>query len=220
MILMVVSPHPDDETLGAGGTILRYKKNGYKIAWLNFTDKKEEYGYSITEVNKRTSQINNVIKSYDFDYFYNLKLQPSGLDKYHKKDLIEEVSNIIRQIEPNRIILPYKYDVHSDHKVVFDVLNSCTKVFRFPFIKCVLMMEIPSESDYANPDNGFVPNYFINITDFIENKIKILNIYDDEIKEHPFPRSEDSVKSLALIRGCASGFRYAEGFRILKFIED
>ena len=37
MKVMVVSPHPDDETLGAGGTILRMMAEGHKVYWLNVT---------------------------------------------------------------------------------------------------------------------------------------------------------------------------------------
>lgn len=38
MKIMVISPHPDDETLGAGGTLLRYKSEGHQIYWLNITN--------------------------------------------------------------------------------------------------------------------------------------------------------------------------------------
>ena len=43
MNIVVVSPHPDDETLGAGGTLLRQKARGDKIYWINVTniDKKD-----------------------------------------------------------------------------------------------------------------------------------------------------------------------------------
>ncbi|MCI8314828.1 MAG: PIG-L family deacetylase [Lachnospiraceae bacterium] len=38
MKIMVISPHPDDETLGAGGSLLKLKHLGNKIYWLNITD--------------------------------------------------------------------------------------------------------------------------------------------------------------------------------------
>ena len=38
MKIMLISPHPDDETLGAGGSILKLRDLGNKIFWLNITD--------------------------------------------------------------------------------------------------------------------------------------------------------------------------------------
>lgn len=219
MSLLVVSPHPDDETLGAGGTILKYKNNGQKIYWLNFTHMKEEYGYEIPQINKRNNQIDAVNKLYGFDKFYNLELEPAYLEKYHTDIIIRQVSSIINEIKPQTVILPYRYDIHSDHKFVFDVMYSCTKNFRYPYIKKILCMEILSETDFSLSDCGFVPNYFVDITEFMDKKIQISKTYEGEIKDHPFPRSELSIKSLASIRGCSCGCFYAEGFKLIKYIE-
>ena len=59
---------------------------------------------------------------------------------------------------------------------------------------------------------NFKPNVFINITKFINDKIKIMNLYSSEIKKHPFPRSLDVIKSLAILRGSESGYKAAEAF--------
>lgn len=37
MRVLVAAPHPDDETLGAGGTILRMLAEGHEVYWVNFT---------------------------------------------------------------------------------------------------------------------------------------------------------------------------------------
>ena len=42
-----------------------------------------------------------------------------------------------------------------------------------------------------------------------------MNVYKSEIKKHPFPRSEDSIKALATLRGSESGFRFAEAFQLI-----
>jgi LmbE family N-acetylglucosaminyl deacetylase len=35
--VLVISVHPDDETIGAGGTLLKHKNLGDKIFWVNIT---------------------------------------------------------------------------------------------------------------------------------------------------------------------------------------
>ena len=96
------------------------------------------------------------------------------------------------------MILPYLYDPHSDHRIVFDAAYACTKTFRFPSINKVMCMEIISETDNALPVRGFVPNYFVNIDNYLEKKIEILQVYKNEIGISPFPRSIEAVK-LSLI---------------------
>lgn len=219
MSVLVVSPHPDDETLGACGTILKYKREGKKIYWLNITDVKEEYGYDKSSVEKRNEEISKVKELYNFDGFYNLRLNPAKLDEYGKSYIIALISDVINDIKPDTIILPYENDVHSDHRIVYECVFSCTKVFRYPYIKKVMCMEIISETDFASSQNGFIPNYFVDITDFIEDKMEIINIYESELGNHPFPRSLESLKALAVLRGVSCGVRYAEAFKLIKFIE-
>lgn len=218
MKVMVVSPHPDDETLGAGGTLLKYKELGHEIYWLNITNVREEYGYSLEKVNKRNYEINSVNNSYIFDGFYNIELEPAGLDKYSMSELICKTSEVINLIKPDIIILPYRYDIHSDHKIVFDCLFSCTKSFRYPSIKMVLSMEIPSETDFASPENSFAPNYYVDISEQLDKKIEIMKTYDNEMDIHPFPRSIQNIKALATVRGATAGVKYAEAFMLIKAV--
>lgn len=219
MNVLIVSPHPDDETLGAGGTLLKYKNENKNIYWLNITNIKSEYGYNKEKVEKRQKEIKKVIDMYKFNGVFDLGLCPTNLENYSSSEVIQEISNIIKKVEPSIIILPNRSDVHSDHKIVFDWCYSCTKIFRYPYIKKIITMEVLSETDFALNDNGFLPNYFIDITEFFDEKIKILNIYESELNKHPFPRSVDGLESLAKIRGIAAGTRYAEAFKIIKMIE-
>ena len=217
--IMVVSPHPDDESLGAGGYLLKEKKRGNQIFWLNITNVKIEYGYSEEKCRTRNQEIDEVNKLFSFDGFYNLELEPAGLDKYEKKYLVEEISKVFGSVRPIIIIVPNVTDVHSDHKIVFDAVWACTKAFRYPFVETIMSMQIISETDYCVPDEGFVPNYFVNIEAELEKKIDILKTYKSELMALPFPRNSETVIALAVINGAASYCKAAEAFRIIKMIE-
>ena len=218
--VLVVSVHPDDETLGCGGTLLKHKSNGAEIYWLIVSSATQKQGYSNDFTSKRKKEISLVASKYDFSKVFQLELPTTELDTIPLKDLTKKIAAVITEILPNIIYIPFKGDVHSDHRIVFDAAFSCTKSFRYSCIKRVLMMEVLSETEFAPPMPGtsFIPNVFVNITDFIELKIEILDVYKNELGEHPFPRSKKNTKALALYRGATSGCRYAESFMLLKEI--
>lgn len=213
---IVVATHPDDETFGAGGYLLKKKKEGSQIFILNITNMSIEAGYTRDQINQRQSEINQMCKEYQLDGFYDLELKPAGLDRYSQSDLVSKVSEIFRKVEPTTVILPYHSDVHSDHRIAFEICYSCTKSFRFPSITKILMMETPSETDFATPDRAFSPNYFVDISEYLDKKIEISKIFESEISQHPFPRSELNIRSYAVIRGATSNYKFAEAFQILK----
>jgi Uncharacterized proteins, LmbE homologs len=219
MKIMVISPHADDETLGAGGTLLKYREKDHKIYWLNITNIKKKYGYKEEKEQMRINEMKLVREAYQFDGVYDLGLEPAGLHKYEFNELINMIKEVIIEVNPNTVILPFMHDVHSDHRVVFDAVYSCTKAFRYPYINNILCMEILSETDYAVTDNGFIPNYYVGIDKYLDKKIDIMKVYSSEIEQPPFPRSLDGIKSLAKFRGGSCGNVYAEAFRIIKMIE-
>ena len=219
--ILVVSVHPDDETLGCGGTILKHKKNGDNVAWLIITNATVSNGYSIESVNQINTIIEEVSKAYEFNNVYNLNLPPSSLNSENHPKLISEISDVINEYSPETIYLVNRSDAHSDHRFAFQAVLACTKSFRAPCIKQILMYECISETEFAPSltENVFIPNYFIDISEFIEKKCNIMNMYFTEIGVHPFPRSEKNIKALAIFRGAIAGVEFAEAFQLLKFID-
>ena len=214
--ILVIAVHPDDETLGCGGTLLRHKSNGDKIHWLICTSINEDNSY----FKKRVNEIKKVSKLFKFDSVHNLPFETTKLYQYNMNEIIEKISTIVKKIKPNIIYLPFKEDVHTDHKKIFEASYSSTKSFRNPFIKKIYMMETLSETEFAPSikKESFVPNTFVDISKFIKKKILIMKVYKSEIDIHPFPRSEKSIKALASLRGSTSGCKYAESFVLLKEI--
>ena len=217
--ILVVSTHPDDETLGTGGYVLKHKQAGDEIYWLNITDMKEEYGYTKERCDVRAEEIERVKDLFGFNELYNLRLKPAALDTYEKGFLVGKISEVIKEVKPQIVILPNKTDVHSDHGIVFEAAYSCTKAFRYPEIEFVMCMQILSETDYSDSVDGFIPNYYVNIENQLEQKIEIAKIYASEIQNFPFPRSEECIRALAVLHGGSSFCRGAEAFRIVRQIE-
>jgi len=147
--IIVVAVHPDDETLGCGGTLLKHKANGDKIYWLIATTLTSENGFTRREILEREVRVKMISKLYKFDGIYQLKIPTMEADKAPKKIIRDHILAIFGKVKPNIVYLPFKEDIHSDHRVIFEMVYSCTKTFRFPFVKKVLMMEIVSETEFA-----------------------------------------------------------------------
>ncbi len=220
--VLVLAVHPDDEMLGCGGTLLKHKANGDEIYWLIVTSikgyKNWDLGFSEEQIRKREIEIKKVSQVYEFNRVFELGFPTMRIDEISMSELIGAVSKIFKKVEPNIIYLPFKNDVHSDHRKVFEVVYSCTKTFRYPFIKKILMMETLSETDFADITNSFIPNVFVDISEFLDKKLEIMKIYESEIGKHPFPRSLETIEALAKIRGAQAGCKYAESFMLLKEI--
>jgi len=214
--ILVVAVHPDDETLGCGGTLLKHKANGDKIHWLICTSLNKNH----SEYKNRNKEISKVSKIYNFNSVENLPFEASKIDKHSMSEIIEKLSKVINKVRPNIIYLPFKDDVHTDHKKIFEASYSCTKSFRYPFIKKIYMMETLSETEFALSieKKWFIPNTYVDISKYMSKKIQIMKIYKSELHKHPFPRSEKSIKALANFRGSTSGCMFAESFVLLKEI--
>ncbi len=219
--VIIISAHPDDETLGAGGTLLKHKHQGDEINWLIVTDVFESEGYTKERILSRELEIDRVSKLYSFTNVYKLGYPTMKLNDTNLFDLVNKISKIFQELMPEIIYVLNRSDSHSDHRIVFDAVMSCTKSFRHPYIKKVLMYECLSETEFAPilPENVFQPNYFVDITGFIEKKIEIMKYFESELGEHPFPRSIKNINAIATFRGASIGVDYAEAFQLLKFID-
>lgn len=217
----IIAVHPDDETLGCGGTILKHRASGDDINWIIATDMKESDGFNLNQIKSRNDEISKVGNLYGFNSVHRLGLSSTKVDQYPMSEIISKISLIFNEIRPNIVYLPYSGDIHDDHQIISKATLSCTKSFRYPFVKSIYMMETISETEFAanNQSLGFVPNVFNDISDFMDQKLQIMKNYKNELGKHPFPRSERNIVSLATFRGASSGCNLAESFMLIKEIK-
>ena len=218
--ILVVAPHPDDESLGCGGTLLKHKQTGDEIHWLIVTGMSSKLGYSSDRIFTRKAEIVEVGARYDFDSVIELGLPPAHLDTLPIGEVIAAISQIVTDLRPNVIYTAYRNDAHSDHQVVYDAVLASTKSFRYPYVKEVLAYETISETDfgYKPEDGGFKPNVFVDISEYLSKKLEILNVFESELGKFPFPRSQEAVTALSKVRGVQCGALAAEAFMLIKGI--
>ena len=208
--VVVIAVHPDDETLGCGGTILKHLKNGDEVHCI-----------LITKGNKEQEMIWNQVKAfYNFTSTIELDFPELYLADTSLNKLIPAISSSFNKIQPSTLYIPNRSDMHSDHQAVFKAVSACTKVFRYPFIEKVLMCEVISETDFVLPtiENIFIPNYFVDISNEMEEKVEIMKLYESEMLPYPATRNESTMRALNRHRGSMIGTEYAEAFMSLKII--
>ncbi|MEM7728632.1 MAG: PIG-L deacetylase family protein [Pseudomonadota bacterium] len=207
---MVVSVHPDDETIGAGGTLLRHRDQGDRIGCIFVTDGNTSQAETIAQLED----------AYGFDAVFRLGLPEITLQDLSLSVIIPKLGGAFRSFEPNIVYLPNRSDPHSDHRRVFEAAQACTKAFRYPSVERVMMMEVISETDFAPalPEAAFMPNVFVDVSDYQDRKMEILDLFRSELMPSPMTRSADTMRAYNRYRGSQINAEYAECFMLLKDI--
>ena len=201
--------------------MLKHKKNGDKIYWLIVTNVLESCGFSKERVCSRQKEIEKISEALGVEKVFLLNYPTMSLSTSTLIEMVPKISKVFTEIEPEIVYCLNRSDAHSDHRITFDAVMACTKSFRYPFIKQVLMYECISETEFAPqlPEKVFIPNYFVDISSFLEEKLELMKIYESEVGEHPFPRSLRNIEALATYRGASVGVEYAEAFQLIKYID-
>lgn len=207
----VVAPHPDDETLGCGGTIKKLQLSGFEIVWVLMTDT-QRYKPEAQRAGlwKKVSELYNI-------QMVNLAFEPCQLGSHMLSDMIAKLRKVFDEHQPEIVFLPHPGDAHSDHLYSFRAAFSCLKSFRSPYVRKILCYETLSETNFANaPHAGlFRPNTYVDVSETMFCKLEACELYKSEFGTHPFPRSIEAVKALATLRGSEAGCPSAEAFEML-----
>lgn len=215
----VVAPHPDDETLGAGGLLNRLRRSGLEAHWIVVTEMSKGRGYDEARIAARETEIEFVSKHYGFASVRRLGFAPASLTSADTPKLVMDLGRALDDVRPDAVLVPFPGDAHSDHAIVFGAANAATKSFRRPFVKTLLAYETLSETGF-NLDPGvspFRPNFYVELEpDDLAAKIHAMSVFEGEIAAFPFPRSDEAISSLARIRGSECYASAAEAFMLLK----
>ncbi len=218
--ILVVAPHADDETLGCGGTIARHLAAGDRVVWLLCTRLCEK-DFPAATIQRRESELLAVQAIYGKLELCRLDHLTTHLDTVADGVLSKDLRTVLEDVRPDTVYLPYGNDAHTDHHKVFQAGAAAAKTFRFPFVRRVRVYETISETNFNfSPGRGvFTPNVYVEVTGHLETKLRAMAAYQGETQPHPFPRSMEAIRALALLRGSECGKEYAEAFMALKEIE-
>ena len=92
---VIIAPHPDDESLGCGGTIHSLKATGAEVHWVIITAMKQEEGFSDNQIKIRDKEIRKVSEHYGFDSVTSLNFASAKLNSSNLSTLIFSLKKVI-----------------------------------------------------------------------------------------------------------------------------
>ena len=212
--ILVLAAHPDDETLGCGGTIHRLNKEGHEIQLLTFTDGEGSRGITKKNRNDLLCKVSEIlgIKKYSFSNFPD-----NAMDSVPLLRLCKFIESEVKEF-PDIIFTHFHDDLNIDHKLV---AKASFTVFRPQSGKdCELYSYfVPSSTDY-NPVTGFNANTYFKLSKVdIEKKLEALEVYEKEMRNYPHSRSYKNVKNLSKVWGSEIGYEFSEKFVNLRTVK-
>ena len=123
--ILVIAPHPDDETLGLGGTIAKLASQGHEVNVLVISGhlpplyKREDYERTVNEA-KQAFKILGVSRS------KFLEIPATMIGDVPINTLNNKINQMVSDVKPHMVFCPYP-DRHIDHRLIFDSVMVATR---------------------------------------------------------------------------------------------
>ncbi|HEX8669490.1 MAG TPA: PIG-L deacetylase family protein [Allosphingosinicella sp.] len=222
MSILVIAPHADDETLGMGGTIARFAREGKRVTVAVMTGHgpgehplwKPEFWEEIRGEAAEAARVLGV-DSLLFD-----ELPAACLADLPTHQVNRAVGQMIARADPEELYLPYFHDLHLDHEALAyaALVHARAYLAAGKRVRLVAMYETPTETHLfpAPIRPPFVPNMWVDISETLDAKLEAWNCYRSQHQEGPTPRSPEALRAQAVSRGAEVGVAAAEGFLVLR----
>jgi LmbE family N-acetylglucosaminyl deacetylase len=218
--VLVFAPHPDDEVLGCGGAIARHASKGDPVCVAILTNAAvgapEIYSPDyVTRIRKEARQAHNKLGVHSTVFE---ELPAPRLDSIPNYQIAEVVAKIIQVQQPDIVYVPHGGDRHLDHWAVSQAVQVACRPNSECGVRRLLAYETLSETEWGdvNAGSAFVPNWFMDISGFVDRKLRAMEQYNSQLKSFPHPRSLSAIEALAMWRGASAGFEAAEAFMLIR----
>lgn len=217
--ILVICAHPDDETLGMGGTIALHIQKKDQVFVLVLADGQFGRGRDIKRIEKRRKQAQKACSILGVKKIKFLNYPDQKLDSIPLVEICGKIENVINQFKPDTVYTHYWGDVNQDHRITFEAVLIAARPKPNSSINQLVCFDVPSSTDWGNPFNSYSPNLFINIEKVIEKKIKAFLEYKNEVRNPPHPRSKNGIINRAQYWGYSVGINFAEAFLRIREIK-
>lgn len=210
-VLCVVA-HPDDETLGCGGTLAKHVAMGDAAMVVVLADGVTSRDSVPQHSLQRRQECVGALRALGVGRWGFADWPDQRLDTVPRLALIKDVEDAIATFGPTIVYTHHGSDCNLDHRIVNDAVCVACRPLPSSMVKGLFFFEVPSSSEYQVGHAPFQPNWFVDVGETLLTKIKAFRAYASEIRDIPHPRSVDAIRHLAYYRGASVGLAAAEAF--------
>ena len=223
MRILVIAPHADDETIGVGGIISRYVAEGHDVFIAVMTGHGEHRPHPLWKRelwDKIRGELRNACKIMGVKEIIFKEIPAVLVHEQPVWEINKISAEIVDIVKPEILFIPFLNDLHRDHREIFRSFEVHWRPFlkRGRDIKKVYSYETMSETHLNFPyvEQGFYPNVYVDISDYLELKLEALKCFRSQIQKHPSARSLEAIKALAVWRGSHIGVHAAEALVLVR----
>jgi LmbE family N-acetylglucosaminyl deacetylase len=219
--VLAIVAHPDDEVLGAGGTLARHAARGDQVHLLFLADGTGARGGGEGASARRAQAARTAASALGAGEPSFLQFPDNRLDRIDLLDIVQAIEPRIRKIAPGTIYTHHAGDLNIDHVLCCRAVLIACRPLSDSSVRRIYGMEIPSSTEWNSPGGtgAFVPRRFVDISATAVAKRRALEAYVEEMRPFPHPRSFEAIEALAAWRGASAGLNAAEAFTVIREIE-
>jgi LmbE family N-acetylglucosaminyl deacetylase len=215
--ILVVAAHPDDETLGLGGTIACHASLGDHVSVLFLTDgvrsrnKTTDTALEKAAERRRVAATSALLELGATVHAFG-SFPDNALDTVPLLEIVRFVENAKDVLRPKLIYTHHGGDLNIDHRLAAQAVMTAFRPQPHETWESIHAFEVPSSTGWGDEGAGlaFAPDTFIDVTPWWNHKAAALKCYEEEMRPAPHARSHDALEALARWRGASAGFLYAE----------
>jgi N-acetylglucosamine malate deacetylase 1 len=227
MRILVVAAHPDDEVLGCGGAILRHVAEGDEVHVVILAEGvtsrslKRNVGEDFDKLSQLSNAAYEANESLGVTSLELFELPDNRMDSLDRLDVIKIVEKIVNKVKPEVVYTHHCGDVNIDHRIVHEAVCTACRPLPDSIVNTLLFFETPSSTEWmpAGSATPFIPNWYIDISEYLDRKLRVLEIYESEMRKWPHARSIAALDYLSKWRGASVGKKAAEAFVLGRHIK-
>lgn len=218
--ILVVVAHPDDEVLGCGGSIARHVAQGDRVRVVFLADGVGARAGNCQEAaRERVHAAESACQLLGVSQTFYLGFPDNQLDSVSLLTITQKLEKIGAQVLPEVVYTHHCGDLNIDHRIAYQSVLTAFRPLPNSSVRDILAFEVVSSTDWASVGQTvFLPNVFVDISDFWEKKLNALRAYDREMRPEPHSRSYEHMRCIAQHRGFCVGLQMAEAFMMARSI--